>query len=506
MKFEKNRTGILKKTIQINKVDNVAVALADLSKNTPISINGYKITLMENIKAFHKIALTDLKKGDQVIKYGATIGTMKRDVCAGSWIHVHNLRTNLSGKNKYHYNPVKAMVEKSQSSVTFKGYKRPNGKVAVRNDIWILPLVGCVNNLASKLAQEFTQRNKNIGIDGCYAFPHPFGCSQLGDDFKRTQYILSGLAKNPNAGAVLFVGLGCEDNTWDSFLKTYNPGDADVFDYLIAQEVKDEIDAGLTKLEKLHKTISTFNRTENDLSNLCIGLKCGGSDALSGITANPLVGAISDKIVSFGGTCIMTEVPEMFGAETILFDRSLNKDVFLQSVEMINSFKDYYISFNQPIYENPSPGNRDGGITTLEEKSLGCTQKSGSSPVVDILTYGEQPTKPGLNLLYGPGNDQVSVTNLVASGAQLLLFTTGRGNPYGGPVPTLKISSNTNLARKKENWIDFDAGRLLEGEAIEQVSDQLLELILKVSSGDKLTNSEIHNYREISIFKDGVVV
>jgi altronate hydrolase len=495
-----------KKVFKINPKDNVCVALQDLYEGEVISIEQKEITLKENINAYHKISLVDLKKGDTIIKYGASIGQLSKNVFSGHWIHEHNLTTGLSGKSNYTYSPENMDVSVSQFPPTFLGYRRNTGKVGIRNDIWIIPLVACVNKLASKLAEEFTKRNDTSGIEGCYAFPHPYGCSQLGDDHSRTQRILAGIARNPNAGGIFFIGLGCENNTWESFQNIYNPQNDDCYEIMIAQHVEDEVEEGLEKLKQLHQTIISNRRVECSISDLCVGLKCGGSDSLSGITANPLVGLVCDSVVASGGSCLMTEVPEMFGAETFLFNRCQDENIFNKSVQMINTFKEYYMLHKQPIYQNPSPGNIQGGITTLEEKSLGCIQKSGEVPVTDILTYGEIINNHGLNLVYGPGNDPVSVTNLVASGAQLILFTTGRGSPYGGPVPTIKISSNSKLAKVKKNWIDFDAGILMDGISLKDLSVQLIDFIRDVASGRIFTRSEVNNYREIAIFKDGVTL
>lgn len=447
-----------------------------------------------NLSNGHKYALCDIKCGDDIIKYGNPIGHALCDIKKGEHVHTHNMKTNLSGNIEYSYEPDFEKREKIQTDKTFMGYLRENGDVGIRNEIWIINTVGCVNKTAKKLAEK----------TGAKCFEHPFGCSQLGDDQKITQLILRGLVNHPNAGGVLVLGLGCENNNIEEFknvLGNYNP---DRVKFLNAQDVDDECVEGEKLINELKEYVGKFKRQPLSLSKLKIGLKCGGSDGLSGITANPLVGMLSDKIISFGGSCVLTEVPEMFGAEHLLMKRCPTKELFDKTVCLINNFKDYFTMHNQVIYENPSPGNKKGGITTLEEKSLGCVQKGGQSEITAVLDYGDTITTNGLSLLNGPGNDIVAVTNLTAVGVHMILFTTGRGTPLGAPVPTVKIATNHSLANRKTNWIDFDAAKVLE-EQSENVCGELLDLVIEVASG-KETLNEKNNYREISIFKDGITL
>ncbi len=454
----------------INNLDNVEVNLSD----------------------GHKYALRDIKCGENVIKYGNPIGHATEDIKAGEHVHTHNTKTNLSEKLEYSYEPEFFDLPKIESDQTFLGYLRPNGDVGIRNDVWIVVTVGCVNKLAERIAKK----------TGAFAFPHPFGCSQLGDDQSVTQKILRGMVTHPNAGGVLVLGLGCENNNIQTFKSVLGEYDNDRVRFLNAQDVENDFLEGVKIVRELQKQAKRDKRVPVPVSKLKIGLKCGGSDGYSGLSANPLVGRVSDKLVSLGGTSVLTEVPEMFGAEHLLFKRAINQEVFEKGVRLINDFKDYFTRHNQVIYENPSPGNKKGGITTLEEKSLGCVQKGGLSPVVDVLTYGDKLVKPGLNLLNGPGNDIVAITNLMASGAHLILFTTGRGTPVGSSIPTIKIATNKTLATKKANWIDFDASPTLDGNPL---TDELFDFIIKVAEGKK-TKNEIYGYREISIFKDGVTL
>lgn len=426
---------------------------------------------------------------------------------AGGWVHTHNVRTNLDGVLDYTYAPQPAALLPRVEGRTFLGYARPNGDVGIRNELWIIPTVGCVNEVAQALARNLRAAGLPAGIDGVHAFSHPHGCSQLGTDHASTQQILAGLATHPNAAAVLVIGLGCENNTMPSFRKLLGAADgpSERYRFLSVQESPDEMAEGAKLLGELAVYAAQFKRTPHPLARLRVGLKCGGSDGFSGLTANPVVGAFSDRLVAAGGTTVLTEVPEMFGAEALFLNRCASRAVFDDCVGMINGFKEYFLRYNQVVYENPSPGNKDGGITTLEEKSLGCLQKGGTSEVMAVLPYGGRLTTPGLNFLTGPGNDIVSLTALAASGAHLALFTTGRGTPLGGPVPTLKIASNSDLATRKAGWIDFDAGRIIDGLALDAAADELLDRVIATASG-QLARNEVNGFREIAIFKDGVTL
>ena len=454
-----------------------------------------KINFRDNVEVDlstgHKIALCDIKKGENVIKYGYPIGHATEDIKKGDSVHTHNIKTNLSELLEYTYEPEFEEVERREERF-FNGYVRKNGDVGIRNEIWIVNTVGCVNKVAETLAAK----------TGAKAFPHPFGCSQLGDDQKTTQLILKGMVNHPNAAGVLVLGLGCENNNIEVFKEVLGEWDDERVKFLNCQDVEDEIEEGIKIINELKAYADTFKREKVSVSKLKVGLKCGGSDGYSGITGNPLVGRFSDMLISYGGSTILTEVPEMFGAEQILMKRCINKEIFDKNVDLINNFKKYFIAHNQEIYENPSPGNKAGGITTLEEKSLGCVQKGGLAPVVDVLDYGDTLQKNGLNLLNGPGNDIVAITNLMAAGVHMVLFTTGRGTPVGCPVPTIKVATNSNLAKNKSNWIDFNAGEILDGV---DVDEKFFDFCVDVANG-KLAKNEISGYSEISIFKDGVTL
>lgn len=443
----------------------------------------------------HKYALTDIKAGENVIKYGSPIGHATEDIKKGDHVHTHNVKTNLNGNLEYTYNYKDYGINHVDTDLTFEGYKRENGDIGIRNDIWIVNTVGCVNKVAEKLSK----------LTGAKSFPHPFGCSQLGDDQGITQKILCGMIKHPNAGGVLVLGLGCENNNIGEMKKVLGDYNPNRVKFLNCQDYEDEISEGVSLINELKEYASTFKREKISISKLRLGLKCGGSDGYSGISANPLVGSLCDKLVSYGGSMVLTEVPEMFGAEHLLMERCVSREIFDKTVSLINNFKDYFTRHNQVIYENPSPGNKAGGITTLEEKSLGCVQKGGLSPVVDVLDYGDTLSKNGLSLLNGPGNDIVAVTNLMACGVHMILFTTGRGTPLGSAVPTVKISTNKDLATKKSNWIDFDASPVLAGESMDNLTNSLLNYVIEVASGAQAKN-EINGFEEISIFKDGVTL
>ncbi len=481
----------MKKSIKINERDNVMVMLE----------------ATDTVPAGHKAALCDIPEGSPVIKYGCTIGYAKCDIHAGDWVHVHNVRTGLSGKLEYSYDPVDTSASAPSvmpGSTTFMGYRRKNG-VGVRNEIWIIPTVGCVNHIAETLAAKYNAA-KPASIDAVVAMTHPYGCSQMGDDQEHTAMILGRMASHPNCGGVLLLSLGCENNNFDHMKPYLTDIDEERTRFLICQEAEDEIAEGSKLIEELMAIASKDSRVKIPASELVVGLKCGGSDGFSGITANPLVGLFSDMLVAAGGSTILTEVPEMFGAEQLLMNRAADRSVFEKTVGLINDFKDYYEKNNQVIYENPSPGNKAGGITTLEDKSLGCVQKSGSAAVRDVLKYGERVVTKGLNLLEGPGNDMVAVTALAAAGAHIILFTTGRGTPLSSPVPTVKISSNSNLAGHKANWIDFDAGRLVStGTEAPELAKELFEHVMEIASG-QLVKSEEAGDHSMTIFKQGVTL
>lgn len=489
--------------IRIHKNDNVAVALKPLPEGKTYNVDGNQVTVIEEIPQGHKFALRDIEPGEDVIKYGFRIGTAKEAVEKGSWVHVQNVKTALGDLLEYSYNPTGSELEKTEPAY-FDGYKRKNGKVGVRNELWIIPTVGCVNSIASAMANQ-AQYLKKGTIEEIVAFPHPYGCSQMGDDQENTRQILADLINHPNAGGVLVLGLGCENSNIEEIKKHMDEIDEERVKFLVCQESDDEMEDGLALLEELAQYAGRFKREKCDASHLIVGMKCGGSDGLSGITANPTVGAFSDILISKGGTTILTEVPEMFGAETLLMDRCANEELFHKTVDLINNFKNYFTSHNQTIYENPSPGNKKGGISTLEDKSLGCTQKSGSALVKGVLEYGEQVHEKGLNLLSAPGNDLVASTALAASGAHIVLFTTGRGTPFASPVPTVKISSNSRLHGKKTNWIDFNAGRLVEDTPMEELSMDLFQYVLEVASGRQVKAEEA-GFHDMAIFKQGVTL
>ena len=489
----------MNKLFRIDEKDNVAVALCNIEKG--YSENG--ITALDDIPFAHKIALCDLAEGEPVIKYSNPIGYMTESAKKGNHIHEHNLKTNLNSEFSYQFSGDNDYSSKA-SELTVNAYKRSSGEIGIRNELWIIPTVGCINNTTRLLEKEGEALNGGR-CDGVFAYTHPYGCSQMDEDLERTGKALSALIKHPNAGAVLVVSLGCENLNIEELKKYLSPFDEERIKFLNCQESEDEIEEGKAIIDSLLNVLKNDRRESVSASKLKIGFKCGGSDALSGITANPLCGRVNDKLTYFGATTILTEVPEMFGAEHLLMKRSRNEEIFNKQVELINSYKEYFREHGKECYENPSPGNRKGGITTLEEKSLGCIQKGGQSVINGVYGYGEKIVTNGLNLLWGPGNDIVSTTNLACAGANIILFTTGRGTPLGAPVPTIKISSNTKVSENKKKWIDFNAGEILNGKDINELSKELLSLIIETANG-KLTKNEVNGYREISIFKDGVIM
>lgn len=490
--------------IQIHATDNVAVATAEIAPGTELKLGELSLTARDTVPAGHKIALCDIAEGENIIKYGFPIGHAKTAIRKGEHIHTHNLASNLTGLREYSYHP-SAVPIVSETPDTFMGYVRPDGKVGIRNEVWIIPTVGCVNGIAEAI-EERCRVKMPAGVERVCAYTHPYGCSQLGGDHLMTQKALCGLIRHPNAAAVLVLGLGCENNQIADLKKVLGDYDSERVRFLICQEVEDEIAEGERIVDELMAYAAQFKREPVPASKLIIGLKCGGSDGFSGITANPLLGAFSGKLIAQGGSAMLTEVPEMFGAETMLMDRCVDAETFEKTVSLINNFKEYFMRYGEKINENPSPGNKAGGISTLEDKSLGCVQKGGSAPVVDVLSYGQPIEKAGLSLLQAPGNDLVAATALAVSGAQLVLFTTGRGTPFGCPVPTVKVATQNAIAGKKPNWIDFGAGALLEGESMESLRERFFAYVLKVASGEERPHSESLSKKNLAIFKDGVTL
>lgn len=495
----------MKRWLKINAKDNVCVALDRLSAGEMLIIDGDEIRLVGDIENGHKFAIRPLKSGEVVLKYGYPIGYALTDIAMGEHVHNHNLKTTLQDNLAYSYNPAFTNLQSLYSISSFEGYRRKDGRVGIRNEIWIVPTVGCVNGQAQQIVDRAKRELDLSHVDDIVVFKHSYGCSQLGDDHENTQKALAALIAHPNAGGVLVLGLGCENNQISALKQVVGNIDEERVVYLSSQEVEDEVEVGFGIIASLADKMRDDSRTTIPISELKVGLKCGGSDGFSGITANPLLGRFSDWLVANGGTTILTEVPEMFGAETILMDRAKDTPVFDKIVTMINGFKDYYRNHNQPIYENPSPGNKKGGISTLEEKSLGCVQKGGTAPVVDVLGYAEPLHLNGLNLLYSPGNDLVAASALGFSGCQMVLFTTGRGTPFGSFVPTMKVATNSQLAKHKANWIDFNAGVLLEDSNEMEVTQQFIEYVVRVASGAKV-NHEKSGFKEIAIFKTGVTL
>ncbi len=503
----------MKDYLKINPADNVAVAINPLKAGMTVNVGGEDITLVCDIPAGHKFALRDIAEGENVIKYGFPIGHTRHAVACGAFLDHNDIKTNLEGQLDYSDIRIKNSNVPAPGSalkgeaMTFNGYVRPDGQVGIRNEIWVIPTVGCVNGIIKQIVDRLNAETGAKGVDGIFGFPHNYGCSQLGDDHENTKKILRDMVHHPNAGGILVVGLGCENNQPKIFEEFCGDYDHDRVKFMICQEVEgDEVEEGVKILRGLYENARKCVRTAVPVSKLRIGLKCGGSDGFSGITANPLLGEFSDWLCdNQGGTTVLTEVPEMFGAETILMERCADDRLLADTISLINNFKQYFLSHGEPVGENPSPGNKAGGISTLEEKALGCTQKSGKSPVFGVLEYGERIHNHGLNLLSAPGNDLVASTALAAAGCQMVLFTTGRGTPFGTFVPTMKVSTNSNLAHRKPTWIDFNAGQLVEDKAMEDVLKDFVSYVLRVANGE-LVNSEKSGIHEIAIFKNGVTL
>lgn len=492
--------------LKINPADSVVVCLRAMKAGETVSADGKVITLLQDVPAGHKVLIEDKNEGEDIIKYGYPIGHAKKNLKAGEWVDENNLKTNLAGTLEYTYNPVDDKLSIAKGNRTFKGYVRKNGDVGVRNEIWVVPTVGCVNGIAERVAKQLEEETKLEGIDAVHAWHHNYGCSQLSEDHEATRKVLRDIVLHPNAGAVLVLSLGCENNQPEDFMAMLGDYDKDRIKLVVTQRVEgDEVEECMNVLRNLYAIAKNDCREDVPVSKLRVGLKCGGSDGFSGITANPLEGEFSDWLVAQGGTSILTEVPEMFGAETILMNRCETRELFDKTVSLINNFKNYFLSHGELVGENPSPGNKAGGISTLEDKALGCTQKCGRAPVSGVLEYGDRLQTTGLNLLSAPGNDLVASTALAAAGCHIVLFSTGRGTPFGTFVPTMKISTNSNLYNNKKNWIDFNAGQLVDGKSMMELVPEFIDKVLAVASGEQAQN-EKNGYREISIFKNGVTL
>lgn len=487
--------------LKIHADDNVAVALCELDAGTELG----GIVLTSSIPAGHKFALMPISIGKPVVKYGCPIGNATSDIAPGDWVHEYNLKSALVGTQAYEYQPNVEPLKQIDDGLTFMGYPRTGGRVGIRNELWVIPTVGCVNGLSERAAALIRAEGLPKNVDDIVVFAHPYGCSQLGDDHALSRAVLADLVLHPNAGGVLVVGLGCENNTLNEFKACVGPVDEQRVKFVLAQEEDDELEVCIALLRELREQASADKRVPVPVSELRVGLKCGGSDAFSGLTANPLVGAVSDRLIARGATAVLTEIPEAFGAETILLNRSVDRSVFDKAALVVNDFKEYFLRHGEPVGENPSPGNKDGGITTLEDKSLGCVQKGGTAPLSEVLRYGERIGTKGLVLLEGPGNDIVAVSALAAAGCHLVLFTTGRGTPLGGVVPVVKIASNSVLAERKKNWIDFNAGALVEGASLDELAERLLTKLLATASGAHTCN-EKNGYRDFAVWKQGVTL
>jgi len=495
--------------VRVDPADQVGVALRPLVVGEVLTVAGHALTVADPIATGHKIALAAIAAGDDVRRYGWPIGRATAAIAAGRHVHSHNLATKLSGEEPYRYDPAPVRAPAPASvpgrAQGFRGYVRGDGSVGTRNQIWVIPTVGCVGRTAQRVAMAAA---KASGVDDVLAFAHPFGCSQLGDDLDGTARVLAALACHPNAGGVLLLGLGCEENQLSALLDRLPPERRDRVRSVGAQLSADEYGDAARAIAELGEIAGQDRRTEVGLDALRLGLKCGGSDGFSGLTANPLIGRAADAVTAAGGTAILTEIPEMFGAERLLMARTRDEATFDRLIALVNDFKRYFLDHGEPISENPSPGNVEGGITTLEEKSLGAVQKGGRAIVTDVLGYGERVRRPGLVVLEAPGNDAVSTTALAAAGATLTLFSTGRGTPLGSPVPTMKLATNHGLAARKPGWIDFDAGAVLDAPpegGLDATADALMARICAVASGEPARN-EVNEEREIALWKRGVTL
>lgn len=496
--------------IKLYPQDTVALATSELKKGQTVTVDGETITLLDDIPNAHKIALKDFETGEAVRKYDNIIGYASKPIKKGEWIHSHNEVTGL-GKSKeytYDFNPIS--IFPGESDKTFMGYDRADGGAGIRNHLAIISTVFCANGPLRKLARMAEAKYPATeNFDGIIAFDQEFGCSQTGKDLVTTCKIIAGIAKNANFGGVLLVSNGCE-MAIPSVLEQYM-GDYDKkrIRTLTLQEVEDEFTAGMELIDEIMEEMKDDKRTPININRLHIAMNCGGSDGYSGITANTLLGTLCDTLVKEGAIMNMTEVPEMMGAEHILMNRAADKSIFDDIVKMMYDYDAYFARYGEKAADNPTQGNKAGGLTTLEEKSLGCIQKGGHCAVMEVLEYGERATKNGFVLVSGPGNDLAGVSGQIAAGAVLTIFTTGRGTPCGFAGPTFRLASNTALATRKSNWIDYDAGRLLTAktpEEVEALNKELYDAIMATVNGQYRTRTEENGYYILGALKDGVTL
>lgn len=480
--------------LRLHPKDNVALALRPLPSGARVSVEGISLFTRDPIPYGHKVALVSIPKGGRIIKYGYPIGRAVRSISPGEHVHVHNTESG-----RAHGDTARPVIREESSLIprfpqdTFLGFRRQDGRVGVRNHVLVMASVHCVNGGVERIGRE---------VPGVVALPHIYGCSQLGEDLAQTRRVLEGYVSHPNVGATLIVGLGCEALPTRELVDGLRDRGYRV-ELLLLQEIggsRAAVRKGKELAAELLGEVGKLRPEPVPLSELVVGVECGGSDAWSGVTANPAVGAIADALVAHGGTVILSEVTEFIGAEHILAARAISPEVGKAILRAVARREGVAVEMGVDLRgAQPSPGNMEGGLTTIEEKSLGAIVKGGTTPVREFLGYGERPSARGLVVMDTSGNDLESVTGMVAGGAQVVLFTTGRGTPVGNPiVPVIKISSNTPLYERMRDDLDFDAGSILRGEPPTSVAARLAALLLEVAGG-RPTQAEVWGHREFAI-------
>ncbi|MBK5933690.1 altronate hydrolase [Rhodovulum imhoffii] len=473
----------MQKTIRLSKADNVVTAITRLAPGEAGAV--------EHIPRGHKLATRPIAKGDKVRKYAQVIGYAVSDIAAGAHVHTHNLEFRpVEAEYEFSTN-VTPIIPAAQADM-FMGYRRASGRVGTRNYIAVLTSVNCSATAARMIAAYFSP-DRLAGfpnVDGVVAFVHGTGCGMAGsgDGFEALQRVMWGYARHPNVGGVLMTGLGCEMNQIDWLVEAYGLTPGPLFQTMNIQDaggLRKTVDLGIRRIEAMLPLVNDVQRQPCPASELMVALQCGGSDAWSGITANPAVGYACDLLVAQGGTGVLAETPEIYGAEHLLTARATTREVGDRLLGLIRWWEDYTARNLGSMDNNPSPGNKTGGLTTILEKSLGAAAKGGTTPLTGVFKYAEPVTARGFAFMDSPGYDPVSVTGQIASGCTLVVFTTGRGSAFGSkPAPTLKVATNTEMFQRLTADMDVNAGRILtDGASVEQIGHEIYQAWLRLASG-----------------------
>jgi altronate hydrolase len=497
--------------IHLHPTDNVAVARVPIPAGTSLRIDGLPVTTMDAIPAGHKVALWDIQPGEVVERYGQVIGRAKQAIQAGRHIHTHNLAFE-ELQLEYEFPVGDTPVPTARPDApTFLGYQREDGRVGTRNYIAVVAASNCAAHTAEQIARSYEGETMPPNVDGVVAFPHGEGCAHAaeGPDIDQLRRTLGGVLIHPNVSGAVILGLGCETNQIDHYLGVGGPRSTRLAGLTLQSSggTRGAIEAARRQIARFLEQASAEERTPAPASKIVLGLNCGGSDSFSGITANPALGFCSDLLAELGGTPVLAETTEIFGAEHLLVKRARNREVAEKLLDCIRKYKVYLNRFAGSFDDNPSPGNKEGGLTNILEKSLGAVAKGGTSPLIDVYDYAERVTAPGFTFMNTPGYDPVSLTGLAAGGCNLIAFTTGRGSAIGFPtIPVIKVATNSNTYRRMTDNMDVNAGAIADGEAtVQQIGQAIFDLMLEVATG-RHTCAERLGHKEFVPWRIGPVM